>query len=281
MARNLFAAGIASIALMTFAAPAAAQDLPEDQPFSGIYIGASGGKEIQGNDVGSGITFDRNLDGTFGDAVTTAAGANAFSSGFCNGRARSFVPNNGCINDKDSWSYYARIGLDKQFGPFVVGAVGEFGRSEVRDDVSGFSTTPASYIFTREVNWEASARLRAGFAANTTLFYGTGGAGYVDIDHSFSTTNAANAFTTSGDKKEWGYVVGGGVEQKIGRNFSIGLEYTYHDYKDNDFRVRAAQGTAAANNPFVLAPNTTGTDLRRTDDNFRWHSLRATAAFRF
>ena len=32
------------------------------------------------------------------------------------------------INDKDSWSYYARVGLDKQFGPLVVGVVGEFGR---------------------------------------------------------------------------------------------------------------------------------------------------------
>ena len=34
-------------------------------------------------------------------------------------------------------------------------------------------------------------------------------------------------------------------------------------------------------NPFVLAPNTTGTNFQRSDDKFRWHSMRATAAFRF
>ena len=39
--------------------------------------------------------------------------------------------------------------------------------------------------------------------------------------------------------------------------------------------------SAPATNPFVLAPNTAGTDIRRSDDKFRWHSLRATAAFRF
>ncbi|MGK3919407.1 hypothetical protein ABI060_14310, partial [Enterococcus faecium] len=70
-------------------------------------------------------------------------------------------------------------------------------------------------------------------------------------------------------------------EQKLGRNFSIGMEYMYHQYDDDAYRVRVTQGTAPATNPFVLAPNTTGTDLRRSDTKFRWHSLRATAAFRF
>ncbi|SUJ03601.1 Uncharacterised protein [Sphingomonas paucimobilis] len=59
------------------------------------------------------------------------------------------------------------------------------------------------------------------------------------------------------------------------------MEYMYHQYRDDDTRVRVTQGTAPATNPFVLAPNTTGTDIRRSDDKFRWHSLRATAAFRF
>jgi len=36
-----------------FAMPAAAQETTEERPFSGVYIGAAGGYDVQGNDVGS------------------------------------------------------------------------------------------------------------------------------------------------------------------------------------------------------------------------------------
>jgi outer membrane immunogenic protein len=134
---------------------------------------------------------------------------------------------------------------------------------------------------TREVDYTANARLRLGYAARTTLFYATGGPAYARVDHSFSTSNTANAFAGRGKKDAWGYVAGGGIEQKLGRHFSIGLEYLYNQYKDDNYVVRASAGTAPPTNPFILAPNTTGTDFQRSDDKFRWHSVRATAAFRF
>jgi outer membrane immunogenic protein len=278
--RTILIAGTAVAAL--FALPATAQETTADQPFSGVYVGAAGGYDVQPNDVGSSILFDRNLDGRFGDNVTTAAGANAFSTGFCNGRAGGATRTPaGCANDKDGAAYYVRAGADTQRGNIVVGFVGEFGKSDITDSVTAFSTTPANYVMTREIDWEASIRGRAGYAANTTLFYGTFGAGYARIDRSFTSTNTANAFTQSGKRNQFGITGGGGIEQKLGRNFSIGLEYMYHQYQDDDARVRVSQGTAPATNPFVLAPNTTGTDFRRSDDKFRWHSLRATAAFRF
>lgn len=279
--RIAISTGLALVAVM--ATPALAQDDTSDEtPFSGVYVGAAGGYDVQPNPVGSRLLFDRNLDGGFGDTVSTAANVNAFSPGFCNGAARgaTALPG-GCRNDKDGWAYYGRIGADTQRGPIVIGFVGEFGKSEISDSTSAFSTTPANYVFTREVTWEASARGRAGFAANNTLFYGTFGAGYVKVNNSFTTTNTANAFAASGDKKQLGILGGGGVEQKIGKHFSFGLEYMFHRYNDDDFRVRVTQGTAPATNPFVLTPNTAGTDIRRSDNIFRWHSLRATAAFRF
>ncbi len=279
---------VTTFAAVLAAVPALAQaqdalgETTADRPFAGVYIGAAGGYDVQPNDVGSSILFDRNLDGRFGDTVTTAAGANAFSPGFCNGRAVGATPTpGGCRNDRDGWAYYGRVGADTQRGNIVVGAVGEFGKSEITDSVSAYSTTPANYVMTRTVDWEASIRGRAGYAANTTLFYGTFGVGYARIDRSFSTTNTANTFTGRGDRNQWGILGGGGIEQKLGRNFSIGMDYMYHQYDDDAYRVRVTQGTAPATNPFVLAPNTTGTDLRRSDTKFRWHSLRATAAFRF
>ncbi|WP_082441949.1 outer membrane beta-barrel protein [Sphingomonas sp. Leaf33] len=280
MTKMAFAA-LFGTAAMAVAAPAFAQDTTETGRFSGVYIGASGGYDIQRNDVGSTIQFDRNLDGTFNDTVTTSTGANAFSPGFCNGRATSSA-NTACANDKDGWAYNARVGFDIQSGRFVVGAVGEFGKSEISDSVSAFSTTPASYTMTRTLDWEAAARLRAGLVAgDSTLFYGTGGVGYARIDREFTTSNTANAFEGRGKRNQWGWQAGGGLEQLLGDNFSVGLEYMFHSYDDNDYRVRATRGSAPATNPFVLAPNTTGTDFKRLDEKFRWHSIRATAAFRF
>jgi len=253
-----------------------------DRPFNGLYVGGTFGYDVQPNDAGSRILFDRNLDGRFNDTVTTAAGANAFSTGFCGGAARgNAIGAGGCRKDKDAIAYYGRVGLDQQLGNFVVGVLGEFGKTEIRDSVTAFSTTPASYTITREVNWEASARGRVGYAANTTLFYGTGGVGYLSVNNSNTSTNTANAYADNGNDKVWGGVFGGGLEQKIGRNFSVGLEYLYHDYNDDGYRVRVTRGTQPATNPFVLPPNTTGTDFARSDNRFRWHSLRATAAFRF
>ena len=174
--------------------------------------------------------------------------------------------------------YSARVGADYQRGNIVVGVVGEFGKNEISDSVSAFSTTPAFYTMTRDLKWEASARGRLGYAANTTLFYGTFGAGYARINRDFYSSNTANAYAQSGKKNQFGITGGGGIEQKLGRNFSVGLEYQYHQYQDNDYRVRAAGGPAGG--PFTRG-NASGTDFRRDSQDFRWHSLRATAAFRF
>ena len=283
MRTSLYAGLAGAVILGLTASPAFAQETTEDAPFNGLYVGAAGGYDVQPNDAGSSILFDRNLDGRFGDAVTTAAGANAFSSGFCNGAttATTLTGGRGCRKDQDGAAYYGRVGMDAQRGNIVVGVVGEFGKSEITDSVTAFSTTPASYVMTRSVDWEASIRGRAGYAVNTTLFYGTFGAGYAKIDRDFYSTNTGNAYQQSGKRQQFGILGGGGIEQKVTPNISVGMEYMFHQYQDDDFRVRVTQGTQPATNPFVLAPNTTGTDFRRSDDNFRWHSLRATAAFRF
>ncbi len=265
-----------------FAAPAFAQDAGRD-PFTGVYIGGSVGIAAQPNDIGSSILFDRDRNGSFGDTVVTAAGANAFSPGFCNGAAVGNTPEQGCTNDKDDIEYMGRIGFDKQMGHLVVGVIGEFGRSEIVDSVSAFSTTPASYTMTRSLRFNGSARLRAGItpgSMRSTLFYATGGGAYGRVRNYFATTNTANSFATNGSHDAFGFAGGGGVEQKLGKNFSVGLEYLYTELTDNKARVAVGPGTAAATNPFLLA-GAGGTDFRRSDDKFRWHSLRVTAAFRF
>lgn len=274
-----YLAATAGLMLAVTSAPLLAQDDVDAGDYNGIYVGGSFGYSAQPNDGGSRVLFDTNRDGSFGDTVRTVAGADAFAPGFCGGRAIDATGS--CRGDRDGIEYYGMVGGDTQFGNIVVGVVGEFGRSEARDAVSAFSTTPASYTLERRAKYQAGVRGRVGYTPNnSTLFYATGGAAWARINNRFSTSNTVNAFTTNGNADTWGYSAGGGVEQRIGRNFSIGLLYLYTNLKADDYRVTAGPGTAGATNPFLLV-NQAGTDFRRSDNNFRTHSMRITAAFRF
>lgn len=259
--------------------PAVAQDY--DAPFTGGYVSVTLGYDVQPNDGDDRVYFDRDLNGRYGDTVVTAGGADAFSPGFCGGRYRGAANVLGCTNDRDNISYFARLGYDQQYGNLVLGIVTEFGRSEIKDYTTAFSTTPASYTFERGIDYMASVRARVGYAADTTLFYGTFGPTYANLDNRFYTTNTANSFTARGGKDSWGFAAGGGVEQRIGQSLSFGLEYMYNQLNHDDYVVRAGAGTAAPTNPFILPPNTVGTDLVRSDPVFRWHSMRVHAGYRF
>lgn len=280
MTRTMKLSLLAGLAAAAISTPAFAQDTPEKE-FDGVYVGGSVGYDVQGNDVNEKVLFDRNLDGArFDDSVLTAGGANAFAPGFCNGLALSSIPTDGCRNDRDDLSYSGRIGFDKQMGRLVLGVVGDVGSTNIRDSVSAFSITPANYVFTREIDYVASIRGRVGYAANRTLFYVTGGPGYAGIKRSFTTTNGTNSFTARNDDAKFGFLVGGGIEQKVSKHISFGLEYMYNQFNDNDYRVRVGPGTSPVTSPFRTV-NANGTDLRRSDGDFRWHSLRATIAYRF
>jgi outer membrane immunogenic protein len=276
-----FAALLAVSAASLVAVPAFAQDNRDPaQDFNGPYISIGGGASLQGSDRGETLIFDTDRDGTYGDPVTTAGGTDAFTPGFCNGAATG-TANLGCRNDKDGAEFFGRLGYDKRMGNFVLGAVVEGGHSVARDSVSGFSTTPASYTMSREADYQANARLRAGYTpGGGALFYVTGGGAYARLDNKFTTTNTANSFEDNGKTNAWGYTVGGGAEVMVTNNIGLGLEYLYTDVKDKDYVVNVGAGTAdPATNPFLL--NGGGTDIRRSDPHFRTHSVRGTLSYRF
>ncbi len=266
--------GAAAMTLL-FAGAAQAQEAD----WSGLYVGAHAGYTSGDGSDGETTLFDTNLDGSFGDTVRTAAGANAFSPGFCGGAATSSLPASGCREDDEGFEFGARLGYDWQFGAFVVGPVIEVSRTTVKDSVAAFSTTPAQYTLSRKLKGVAALRLRAGYAFGDNLVYATGGVAQGEVDHFFNTTNTANTFVLSGEDKASGYQWGAGLERKIAPDVTLGLEYLYTNLDDDDFRVRA-QGPAAATNPFLIV-NPAGTDFRRGEDELKHHSIRVTAAYRF
>lgn len=264
---------LAAASAVLVAVPVHAED-----EFDGVYASATIGYDFQGSDGDEFISFDRGSNGSFGETVTTAAGADAFSPGFCGGEATS-PQNSNCIGDSDGVTFSGRLGYDRQMGKLVLGLVAEVGTADLRDSVSAFSTTPAFYYMEREIDYTAALRLRAGFTpAERTLLYVTGGLAYAKLDQSFETSNTANAFAMIADDNAWGYQLGAGVEQKIGKKFSLGVEYLYTDYNSDNTLIRVTQGTAGATNPFVLAG---GVDFKRGNDNFNLQTVRAVATYRF
>ncbi|KHL26825.1 hypothetical protein PK98_06985 [Croceibacterium mercuriale] len=266
------------IGTAVIAAPAMAQSTTTT--WDGPYVGVHGGYTFNESDRGETLVFDTNGDGNR-DVVRTAAGVNAFGPGFCDGRANTGAASGGCEGDQDSITGGVKIGYDRQMGPVVFGVVADYTHGKLRNYVTGFSTTPASYTFTRTVRNQASLRARAGITSGDGLLYATGGLAYGRIQNRFTTSNTANAFNFDGDDDHaFGYVAGGGYEHKLTDAISVGLEYQYRNLKADDFDVNVARGSAAANNPFLIG-GAGSTDMERLNGRFKTHGVNANVNFRF
>lgn len=278
--KTVSALGLALGLAVAASAPAAAQQRDPSLDFSGPYVEGFGGLATRGSDANSSLEFDTNQDGKYGDTVT-ANGGNAFSPGFCDGQARGPRPSNGCARDEDNVEYGGRIGYDYRMNNFVVGGLIEASKNKAIDTTTGFSTTPASYALQRKLDYNVSARLRAGYTpGGGMLFYVTGGGSMAKIDHRLFTTNTANSFDSVRDNKRvWGWQVGGGGELMVTNNVSLGVEYLYNRYSDDKNYYVVGRGTAPATNPFVTTSG--ATRMRIRDDQFDYHSLRATVGFHF
>lgn len=278
----LLAATFASFGL---AYPAMAQDTSDGSSardsWTGVYAGGRLGLSDLKDSGNERVLFDTNLDGTFGDTVRTAAGADAFSPGFCGGAAPGPRASQGCDTDSEETEWAVHAGFDYDLGGLVIGVLGEYGRGGPEDSVTAFSTTPANYVLTRELRESYGVRARAGVDFGSTLIYATGGGVYGKFRNSFRSTNTANAFAvTDGRQGEWGYRVGGGVEQRFGRHFSLGAQYLYTNIEDDRSGIQVTRGTAPATNPFVLT-NANGTRFQRGNSDFETHNVSVTASFRF
>lgn len=107
------------------------------------------------------------------------------------------------------------------FWPFVAGVEADLG-------------------FASELNYLFSLRGRAGFVSDRSFIYATVGfavADFTDNDFTIDDTTAAQALTVSGNSDaELGYVLGGGAEFDLGRNWSLGLEGLYYMFDESTAR---------------------------------------------
>jgi outer membrane immunogenic protein len=281
--RVLFSTSVA-LALAFTASAASAQDTDS---WTGFYAGGQLGYGWQPRDGDEVVTFDRNLDGNFGDAFVNFQPNAVGNGGMCGGAPTSSSPRSGCSKDNDSTTWKLHAGYDYQFslggsGAWVAGVIVEYGKSYLYDNVTAFSTTPAVYKMQATLKSDGAIRARGGYAFDTgTLAYGTVGLAYGKITNSFSTSNAVNANSVQNAKKNaTGLVWGGGIDQKIGR-FTIGALYTMTTLDNDKSTVRLGPPFVAnPANPFI-AQNSAGTDFKRSFSKFAFHSVRAVVSYRF
>lgn len=283
-----FSIRLAAAVSAALATPAFAQ--ADDKAFDGPYVGVSVGGAFQSSAKNPTILFNNNGDGNFGDPVTTSTGANAFSPGFCRGAARTNLPSGGCRGDKDGVAYAVQAGYDKQFGAFVFGGFFEFGKADLKNSVSAFSLTPASFTLTRKIQFGGRADVRFGrVVGSNTLVFLEGGGSFARVTNGFATTVPVTTTSDNGHSKATGYNVGGGAEHRFNKHMSLGLEYFYTRLSDNDYRLSIV-GLDPSPPAGGGAPPPGGNSSRaaaqtivfkRGDDHFSYHTVSVVAKYRF
>jgi outer membrane immunogenic protein len=86
-------------------------------------------------------------------------------------------------------------------------------------------------------DWQASARVRVGYAFDRTLFYVTGGAAFTEV-RAFTDWVPFGIFPetiTRTTRTLTGGTVGGGVEYAVTDHFTLGMEGRYTDYGTKRF----------------------------------------------
>ncbi len=133
-----------------------------------------------------------------------------------------------------------QIGYNWQFhSNWVVGLEADWTKTSQHDKAGGplpgtgvFPSGTYSTDLRRDTKWLASVRGRIGYATDTMLAYFTGGIAWGDLDYSANAFNTVVpgflSHPTSFGETATGYVLGGGIEYALDRNWSVRGEYLYY-----------------------------------------------------
>jgi outer membrane immunogenic protein len=146
------------------------------------------------------------------------------------------------------------VGFNWQVSSLVLGLegdlswVGEYGSHNDNNGAGGGIQSafadPTVQSFTKET-WLGTARVRAGYAVNNLLFYGTGGYAGAGVTAGMKSalTNAA-IFSSSGTRNGW--TGGAGLEWGFAPNWSTKFEVLYMKFDNKGFVTALGDGTRSA-----------------------------------
>ncbi|MCX5493508.1 porin family protein [Kaistia dalseonensis] len=121
----------------------------------------------------------------------------------------------------------AQIGYNYQTGPLVLGVQTDMAFANINSTGSLFLPNDTE----AKLKWLGMTTLRAGYAADTWLFYGKGGVAYGELEAGISWLNA------SASSWQVGWTLGAGVEKAFTKNITGFLEYDYVDLGSNSINT--------------------------------------------
>lgn len=218
MIRNVLIAG-AAIVVSTAGALAADVIEPAAYDWTGPYIGLQGGYGWGSSDVSP----EDRLSPTSPEA---------------RGSPVELFPHADGSIDAEGFIGGLHAGYNWQMDSLLLGveADGEFADLSGETDVDLISCCSNWGELKKDIDWLASLRLRAGYAADRALFYVTGGlaAGGVDMRH----RNVEESGTYSESETAWGWTLGGGLEYALTDDVSARIEYRYTDLANTELDAR-------------------------------------------
>jgi outer membrane immunogenic protein len=153
--------------------------------------------------------------------------------------------------DLDGWLFGGQIGKNWQFGNWVVGLEADGQWTDEKggrgftcatgvacNNVTfgpGFGVAPTT-TFNQHIEWFVTLRPRAGVLITpSALLYVTGGLAVAGINtdgviSGFTVASLPTSVAWNNDSTKWGWVIGGGVEARLGGNWTGKLEGLYMDY---------------------------------------------------
>lgn len=170
-----------------------------------------------------------------------------------------------------------QLGYNWQFNNIVLGVEGDFDGRHASASVSGLQPFAATGNTMDQVNisqtdnWLSTVRGRLGVPFNNFLVYGTGGAAFGEVDHSYTQirVTTGQALTLSDSVTRTGWAAGAGIEWMVWKNVSLGVEYLHVDLGTSTL----AQGTAITSGGLLFPPSQTSftnrSDIVRAKLN--WH----------
>jgi outer membrane immunogenic protein len=130
-----------------------------------------------------------------------------------------------------------QTGYNWQSGSWLLGLEADIAAMNVRD-VGHFAGADPNYNANAQVasrfDWLGTARGRAGFAVDRSLFYATGGFAYGRVTQQYSDTQNG-AFSTGSTQTGW--TVGGGYQYALDDKWSFKAEYLYVNLKNSSLTL--------------------------------------------
>jgi outer membrane immunogenic protein len=151
----------------------------------------------------------------------------------------------------------AQVGVNWQFGTWVLGAEFDWSWTEANDTVLVPTLLPGVSVRTiKDINWFATATARLGYAMNNALIYAKGGAAWMEVDYNVAGVTTAGGVVVLGpaliNDRRAGWTVGAGFEFGITPNWSAKIEYNYLDVGAEQYTFTAPGATATTSSEIQM-----------------------------